>query len=152
MEKVKIYLNEAQRGFVVCQSCGKSKKIEFAEGDNFRSGIVKCTCGNTFAVTFEKRKCYRKPIESYGKCFATAGPAEGVSIKLVDISQSGIRFIKIGGKPLQLNEKIRLSFLLGDSAIICSATVYNIDTEGIGAKFISLDEHIKKALGFFLLP
>ncbi len=149
---MKIYLNEAQSGFVVCQSCGKSKKIEFAGGANFRSGIVKCTCGNTFAVTFEKREFYRKPIDSYGKCFATGGPAEGVSIKLVNVSRSGIRFIKIGGKPLHLNEKIGLSFSLDDFAILCSAFIYNIDTEGIGAKFKSLDEHIKKALGFFLLP
>jgi len=152
MEKVTVYLNEARSGFVVCQKCGKSKQIEFTNDGNFRSGVVKCACGNTFAVTFENRKYYRKPISSYGKCFATGDAAEGAPVKLVDISRSGIRFIKMDGKPLKLNENIRVSFSLGDDTILCAASVYNIRNERIGAKFISLDEHSKKVLGFFLLP
>lgn len=152
MEKVKVYLNEARSGFVVCQKCGKSKQIELTNGGNFRSGVAKCACGNTFALTFENRKYYRKPIGSYGKCFAAGDAAEGARVKLVDISRSGMRFIKKDGKPLQLNEKIRVSFSLGDDTILIAASVYNIRDERIGAKFISLDEHSKKVLGFFLLP
>jgi hypothetical protein len=57
MEKVKVYLNEAQSGFVVCQRCGKSKQIDFTNSDNRRSGIAKCACGNTFAVIFENHHC-----------------------------------------------------------------------------------------------
>ena len=152
MEKVKVYLNEAQRGFVVCQRCGKSKQIKFTNGDNHRSGVAKCACGNTFAVIFENRKHRRKPINSYGKCFATGDTAEGASIKLVDISRKGIRFIKMDGNPLQLNEKIRVSFSLGDYTLFCAASVHNIRKEHIGVKFINLDKHSKKVLGFFLLP
>ncbi len=150
MEKVKIYLNEERSGFVVCQRCGKSKRIEFINGDNPSSGVAKCPCGNTFAVIFENRKYYRKPISSYGKCFSMGDTAEGASIKLIDISRSGIRFVKLDGKPLQLNEKIRVSLSLGGDIIFCTASVHNIRNEHIGAKFIGLDEHSKKALGFFL--
>jgi hypothetical protein len=152
MEKMKVYLNETRSGFVVCQRCGKSKQVEFTNGNNPRSAIVKCACGNTFTVIFENRKYYRKPISSYGKCFAAGDTAEGASVKLVDISRSGIRFIKMDGKPLQLKEKIRVSFSLGRDNISCAASVYNIRNERIGAKFISLDEHSKKVLGFFLFP
>jgi hypothetical protein len=152
MEKVKVYLNEARSGVVVCQRCGKSKQIEFSNGHNFRSGVVKCPCGNTFAVIFENRRHYRKPISSYGKCFAAGDTAEGAAVKLVDISQSGIRFTKMDGKPLELNEKIRVSFSLNNYTIFCFASVCNIRNEYIGAKFIGLDEHSKKVLGFFLLP
>ncbi len=152
MEEVKIYLNEARNGFVVCQKCGKSKEINFPDGKTPRSGLVKCACGNTFTVIFENRRYYRKAISSYGKCFAAGDTADGASIKLVDISMSGIRFIKMDGKPLQLNEKIRVSFSLGDQKILCAASVYNIGKERVGAKFMSLDEHSKKVLGFFLLP
>ncbi len=151
MENVKVYLDEARSGFVVCQRCGKSKRIELNKGDNRRSGVVKCPCGNTFGVILENRKYYRKQVSSYGKCFATRDTALGASVKLVDISQSGIRFIKIDGKPLQLNEKIRLSFSLGDDAIFCAAFVSNLSNAVIGAKFTNLDEHSKKVLGFFLL-
>ena len=150
MEKVKVYLNQAQSGFVVCQRCGKSKQIDFTNGDNRRSGVAKCACGNTFAVIFENRKLYGKPISSYGKCFATGDTAEGASIELVDISRRGIRFFKMDGKLLQLNEKIRVSFSFGDEIIFRAASVYNIRNERIGAKFTSLDEHSKKVLGFFL--
>jgi hypothetical protein len=152
MEKVKVYLSEARSGFVVCQRCGKSKERNFSDGKIPRSGLVKCACGNSFAVIFENRKYYRRPISSFGKCFAVEDTADGASIKLVDISQSGIRFIKMDGKPLQLNEKIRLSFSLGDEKVLCAASVYNIRNERIGAKFINLNEHSKKVLGFFLLP
>jgi hypothetical protein len=152
MEKVKVYLNEARSGFVVCQRCGKSKQIEFTNRDNRRSGVAKCACGSTFAVIFENRKHCRKPINSYGKYFATGDSAEGASIKLVDISRRGIRFIKKDGKPLQLNEKIRVSFSFWDDIIFRAASVYNIRNERIGAKFISLDEHSKNVFGFFLLP
>jgi hypothetical protein len=152
MEKVKIYLNEARSGFVVCQKCGKSKEINFSDGKVPGSCLVKCSCSNTFAVLFEKRQHYRKQLNICGTCFATGDSAEGASIKLVDISRGGIRFIRTDGKPLQLNEKIRVSFSLGDDTIFCSASVYNIRNECIGAKFISLDEHSKKVLGFFLLP
>ena len=152
MEEVKIYLNEARHGFVVCQKCGKSKEINFRDREVPRSGLVKCSCGNNFAVIFENRKFYRKSITSFGKCFATGDAADGASIKLVDISRSGIRFIKMDGKPLQLNEKITLSFSLGDEKIICAASVYNIRNERVGAKFTSIDEHSKKVLGFFLFP
>ena len=152
MEKVKVYLNEARSGFVVCQRCGKSKQIKFTNGDNHRSGVAKCACGNTFAVIFENRKHRRKPINSYGKCFATGDTAEGASIKLVDISRKGIRFIKMDGNPLQLNEIIRVSFSLGDDIIFRAASVYNIHNERIDAKFISLDERSKNVFGFILLP
>lgn len=152
MEKVKVYLNEARSGYWVCQRCGKSKRIEFTNGVNPRSGVVKCPCGNTFAVTFEYRKYYRKPIGLGGKCFAAGDSAEGVPIKLVDISRSGIRFIKRSGKPLQLNREMRVSFSLGGDTIFCAACVHNIGNDRIGAKFKNLDEHSKKVLGFFLLP
>ncbi len=152
MEKVKVYLNEARSGFVVCQKCGKSKQIEFTNGGNPRSGVAKCACGNTFQVIFDRRKYFRKSISAYGKCFAAGDTAEGALVKLIDISRSGVRFIKMDGKPLQLNEKIGFSFSLGEYAISCAASVYNIRNERIGAKFISLDEHSKKVLGFFLLP
>jgi len=56
------------------------------------------------------------------------------------------------GKPLQVNEKIRISFSLGDNTIYCVASVHNMRNGSIGAKFMSLDEHGKKVLGFFLLP
>jgi hypothetical protein len=152
MEKVKVYLNEARSGFVVCNRCGKSKRIVLTNDDTLRSAIAKCACSNAFQVVFENRKYYRKPIGSYAKCFAAGDTAGGVSVKLVDISRSGMRFIKMDGKPLRFNEKIRVSFSLGEDAISCVASVYNIRNESIGAKFISLDEHGKKVLGFFLLP
>jgi hypothetical protein len=152
MGKVKVYLNETRSGFVVCQRCGKSKQIHFTNGDNPRSGVAKCACGNTFGVIFENRKHYRKPISSYGKCFAAGDTAEGATVKLADISQGGIRFAKMDGRPLQPNEKIRVSFALNNYTISCAASVYSIRNKVIGAKFIDLDEHSKKVLGFFLLP
>ena len=153
MEKVKIYLDEARSGFVVCQQCGKSKHIEFTNTASGRSGVVKCACGNTFGVVFESRQHYRKQITSYGKCFAARDVFDGALVRVVDISMGGIRFIKMDGRPLQLNEKIRVSFPLGNETIDCAASVQNVNADNsVGVKFISLNDHCKKVLGFFLLP
>jgi len=152
MGKVKVYLDEARKGFAVCPKCGTPKQIEFDDSENVRSHVVKCTCGNTFSVILEKRKNYRKKVNLFGKCFAAADTAEGAVIKLINISRGGLRFIKMDGRPLELHEIIRISLSLGKDTIDCVASVDNILNESIGAKFINLDEHRKKVLGFFLLP
>ena len=103
-------------------------------------------------MCFENRKYYRKPICSHGKCFAAGDAAGGASVKMVDISWGGMRFIKIDGKPLQLNEEIKVSFPLGVDTVFCVASVDNIHNEYIGAKLISLDQYSKKVLEFFLFP
>lgn len=151
MENVTVYLNEARSGFVVCQRCGTSKQIEFTEGRHRRSGVAKCACSNTFRMIFENRQYYRKQVDSYGEYFS-AGRAGG-EVKLVDISRSGVGFIKMGGTPLQVNEKIKVSFSLGNDAVSCVASVANIRDDRVGAKFVTpLDAHSNKVLGFFLLP
>jgi len=153
MEKVKVYLDGERSGFVVCKECGKSKQIEFANAAPPHSGTVKCTCGNSFSVTFESRRHYRKKVNTFGKCFAAADILDGALVQVVDISKTGMGFIKMDGRPLKLDEKIRVSFPLGDDTIDCAASVFNIGKGGnIGAKFMDLDEHNKKVLGFFLLP
>ncbi len=137
---------------MICQVCGKSRRVKLNGGDNFRSGVAKCVCGNTFQVVFEKRTYYRKKIDSYAKCFAEGDPFDGVIVKMIDISRNGIRFTKTAGRPLQLKERIKLSFSLGKDTICCFASVYNVHNGFTGAKFIDLEEHSKKVLGFFLLP
>ncbi len=153
METVKVYLDEARLGFVVCQQCGKSKQIEFTNGQNPRSAKVKCACGNSFSVIFESRRHYRKKVNTFGKCFAQADTFDGALVQVIDISMSGMGFVKMDGRPLKLNEKIRLSFPLGDGTFHCVALVMSVGNGGmIGVKFVDLDEHSKKVLGFFLLP
>jgi hypothetical protein len=153
MTEVKVYLDEARSGFVVCQECGRSKRIEFANDDNPLSGTVKRACGNSFSVTFEKRRHYRRKVKTFGKCFAPKDTFDGALVQVTDISMTGIGFIKLDGRPLKLDETIRVSIPLGEGTIDCAACVHNIGKEGnIGARFMNLNEHNKKVLGFFLLP
>ena len=153
MAEVKVYLDETRSGFVVCRECGRSKRIEFASAGHPRSGTVKCACGNSFSVIFEKRKHYRKKVNTFGKCFAANDTLDGALIQVIDISMTGMGFIKMDGRPLKIDEKIRVSFPLGEGVIDCAAAVHNIGKGGsIGAGFINPNEHNKKVLGFFLLP
>jgi hypothetical protein len=152
MEEVKVYLDEKHSTHVVCKKCGRSKQIELPSARHPRSAVVKCSCGNTFSLIFETRRHYRKRINSFGKCFAAGDKLDGALVNITDISRSGMRFIKMDGRQLQVNERIRVSFPLGNDTIDCAAVVFNLRGDGIGVKFMNLDEHNKKVLGFFLLP
>ena len=153
MEEIKVYLDKERSGFVVCKKCGESKQISFADDESPHPMVVQCACGNDFSVVFESRRHYRKKVNTYGKCFAAGDVLDGALVQLMDISQSGVTFKKVDGRPLKLNEKIRVSFQLGDGKLDCAASIHNIrKSGGIGAKFINIDEHSKKVLGFFLLP
>jgi hypothetical protein len=153
MEKVKIYLDGERSGFVVCQECGKSKKVAFTNAEKPRSGTVKCSCGNQFSVLFESRKNYRKKVNIFGKCFLAQHMTDDALIQITNISKTGIGFIKLDGRPLKLDEKIRVSFPLGEGKIDSIASVHHFGKGGnIGANFINLDEHGRKILGFFLFP
>ena len=152
MEKITIYLDEERNGVSVCPRCGKSKTIQFEAGTVPRSLTLTCSCGDTFTALLEKRQNYRKKLGSYGKYFDSIDAKEGHDIKIIDVSAEGLRFLNLGVKPLAMNQAIKIAFPVKDATVTYTASVSHIKKDEISCKFLNINEHSKKVLGFFLMP
>ncbi|MGC9195999.1 MAG: PilZ domain-containing protein [Syntrophobacteraceae bacterium] len=151
METVKVYLNETRIAAIVCGNCGKNKEFDLSQRVAPRSAVVKCSCGNTFTVSFERRQNYRKQVAIWGLCFTAAGPPNGEPVKIIDISAGGVKFQK-NGRCMQPDQKLRIAFKLQDKTVNMVVSVRSVKNGGVGAKIIDMDAHSRKVLGFFLMP
>jgi len=154
MDMIKVYVVENSDVFIVCPNCSADNSINFSRIEFRNTIVLDCTCGNKFSVFLDRRTFYRKLVKLTGLCFSSDDPGEGVPVRILDISMSGICFVKDSGKELVKGEIVKLQFRLGnpDNLIISLAATINIRTDHIGSQFVRLDEHTRKLLGFFLLP
>ncbi len=80
------------------------------------------------------------------------GDAVETLVKLIDVSQGGLCFVKPVGKSPEPDEIVKISFELEGRAIHGVAKICNVRGDRVGANFTSMDEHSRKVLGFFLMP
>lgn len=153
-DNIKVYASESKAAYVACPNCSSTNIIGSSSIDSGNIVKVTCGCGYKFSVFVDRRKFYRKQLNATGLCFSAGDPSEGTLVKVLDISKTGICFIKYGGKELEQGEVIRIRMRLDDStnSITFMATVVDIRTESVGASFVKMNEHTQKVLGFFLLP
>ena len=139
MDPVKVYVLGKDKADVLCPSCGRTKVIRLADTDIYKNCEIECICGKTIPVIFEKRSSFRKSISLTGTCFSKSDPSEGTTVKILNLSRTGILFLKDTGEKLELNETIRLRFRppFFKNVIICSASVRHITGDSIGAKFLT---------------
>lgn len=154
MDMVRVYVIENSDVFIVCPNCSADNSITLSRIEFKNTIVLDCTCGNTFSVFLDRRNFYRKLVNLTGLCFSSDDHIEGVIVRILDISMSGICFVKDSGKELVKGEMVRLQFRLRDhdNLIISLAATINIRRDHIGSQFVRLDDHTRKLLGFFLLP
>jgi predicted RNA-binding Zn-ribbon protein involved in translation (DUF1610 family) len=149
MDSVKVYIVGKEKVDVACPSCGRAKIILLADTDTSRNREMECPCGNTILLIFEKRRAIRSRILLTGTCFSRNDPSGGTTIKILNLSRTGMLFLKETGGKLEPDETIRLRFRPKphDSVIRCAALVRNIDGDSVGAKFLYLDSNAQKLIG-----
>ncbi len=149
MNPVKVYVVGKEKADVICPSCSRAKVVLFADTDMSRNCEIECTCRNTIQVIFEKRRSFRRRVLLTGTCYSKGDPPENTTVKILNLSRTGILFLKDTGEKPELNETIRLRFRpkLSNNVIRCSASVKNIDGDNIGAKFLNLDLNAQKLIG-----
>lgn len=152
METLKVYLNEAGFAFVACRNCGKSREMSFAGKKIPPASLVKCSCSNTFIVTFEKRQHYRKALNTFGTCFVKDKPNEAIPVKIIDISDRGLQFEISEGARFQHNQNLRVVFRLDKKMVSLVVAVRHIRGDIFGAEILSMDPSSRKIIGFYLLP
>lgn len=149
MDPVKVYVVGKEKADVICPSCSRGNVILLVDTDMSQNCEIECICGNTISVIFEKRRSFRRHVSLTGTCFSKSDPPEGTTVKILNLSRTGMLFLKVTGERPELNDTIRLRFRpkLSDNVIRCTALVKHIDGDNIGAMFINLDLNAQKLIG-----
>ena len=153
----KIFMYGKSHITVHCQDCGKARKLKSSDIQEIpRLVTVKCGCGATFNVLFEKRFHYRKVTHLEGHYSIKVDP-DGWLCHLVvkNLSRNGIGFKMIGKYDIQEGDVLNVQFSLDDengTQIKSNVVVRSVSDNYIGAEFSTLDMHAMKELGFYLMP
>jgi hypothetical protein len=156
----KIYLSDQDTAFFQCPKCHVSKEANVSKYKTMATSVtlkVKCPCGNSYSVTLERRKFYRKATRFPGKfIFAPlAGDDQKGAMTVLDISKGGLKF-KVTATPVfQKGDIIEVEFNLDNknrTLIRKQVYVINIKDNFVNAEFCVFDttDSGDKALGFYL--
>ena len=156
MAKVqKIYVNADNNATLLCPHCGTSKTVNVAKlksrGDPLR---IRCTCKETFSVTFEFRKAHRKETNLVGHYRKLPAREDWHSMKVRNISSTGIGFETYNLHDLDKGDQVRVKFALDDakrSEIERDVIVRVVKDRYIGGEFRDPNLY-DKVLGFYLMP
>jgi hypothetical protein len=158
-----IYIFGKDRTDIVCDDCGKSRTVDVSKLANIRAPRkVNCPCGSTFKILFDRRQYYRKDVSLMG-VYSHGNSFEPDAMLITDVSQTGIRFQGLSKelrdlteiKDLNIGDILNMEFRLNNSykTPIRSRIVVRHNFKGtVGADFYKVEEHIRKELGFYLMP
>ena len=156
----KIFIAEQDIVSVQCPKCKMSKEANVSKFKKMETSVtlkVKCPCGNTFPVTLERRKYYRKETKFTGKfTFAPLSGADQTGlVTVMDISKGGLK-LKITSAPrFKKDDILEVKFKLDNknqTEIKKQVYVRNIKGDIVNVEFCSFDTNDSgdKAIGFYL--
>jgi hypothetical protein len=124
MEVRKIYVNDNEKGTLICEKCGKTRVINFSDFKNIGKPLkVKCSCGHIFFVSIEVRKFYRKSTHLSGEYIKISNDAakglEKGAMTVEDLSRTGLGFRTQIPHNIRVKDMIRVRFTLLDSGEFC---------------------------------
>jgi hypothetical protein len=163
MKTETIYIYGKDTAAITCEACGRSKRIDVSGIKNIRiPRRVNCPCGASFHVLFDRRRHYRKEVMLMGQ-YSKANRMEPEAILVTDLSQIGMRFQGLSRdlkeveaiKGLNQGDVLYAEFRLDNNAkslIRSKAIVRHVYKGCVGADFSGNDEHIKRELGFYMMP
>lgn len=138
----KVYVRENDEAIIVCHKCGVAKTTNVASFLHKGRIKVKCGCGNSFTVSFEKRKHYRKAVSLAGYFLRTEPFRDAGEMVVEDLSSTGLGFRTNIKSKLQVSDIVKVQFALDDkqrSKISRNAIVRNVTDRFIGAEFCDQD-------------
>jgi hypothetical protein len=163
----RVYIYDKTEARVNCPKCSAGKDVKLSSIKNPGKNIrVKCGCGCVFDVVFDRRRHYRKPVAIAARFIAkevdisgkytlqTPNFRTGV-IKITDLSQGGIGFMLQGGDSVEVGDELTIEFRLtsqNQPLVVCNVMVCSLDNHHVGTRIVSIPQHHKSDLGFFLMP
>lgn len=104
-----------------CPKCHLRAKVALDKVGHTYHCRVKCSCGNVFNAEIEFRERSRKQLdipgryELVGRATAALTASGGGNCRVIDLSRSGLAFLKNGGRQLNTGEIVRVNFRLDDA-------------------------------------
>jgi hypothetical protein len=162
MEIKKIYVNDHEKGTIICEKCGKTRVVNLSDFKNIGKPLkVKCGCGHFFFVRIEVRKFYRKSTHLRGEYIkisheVTQGLEKG-AMTVEDLSRTGLRFSTKIPHNIRGADMLRVRFVLDNaqhSEVHKSAIAKWVTNYLVGAEFVDFDtfNEANRTLGFYLMP
>jgi len=154
----KVFISSRNVVTLICPKCSKLKTADVSKFISHSTEVkikVQCSCGNTFRVTLDRRKFYRKATNLPGIFISEKDGARG-QITVIDLSMGALKF-KVNVKPaFSVNDKLLLEFHLDDnfrSLVRERVIVRNIVDLQVGTEFVSFDPagSTEKNIRFYLM-
>jgi hypothetical protein len=172
----RVFVKSDNTAIIHCSQCQLAKTVDVGK---FRAGkhtlTTRCTCGNTFPVSLEFRKHYRKKTTLPGTyeaqlpqaddnhwrktnltgVYNMQPPATGCGhMQVTNISLGGLQFTTHSSHHIEIGDHARITFILDDKKqtkidkrVVIQSIVDNI----IGCQFGS-NEIPEQGLRFYLFP
>jgi hypothetical protein len=146
------YVDDSNQATIICTACGFTKKIDATKFRNTQKRVkAKCKCNETFPLTIEFRKHYRKKVKLSGEYIIQKNGKKG-EIIIRDLSMGGIQFETLILHQISIDDTLEVKFKLDNSlkSEICKIVkVKWVRDLIIGAQYIDTNLY-KKELGFYL--
>lgn len=151
----KAFVREDGTTVVKCPFCSHARTVSVQRFKEKKKVIkVKCSCRESYRVSLELRKMYRRSTNLKGSYINISLNNEIGMMIVKDVSMGGIGFEAIGGNRIEKEHELDVTFTLDDthSSVIKKQVVVRIVSANyVGCEFIHAHEY-NKALGFYLLP
>ncbi len=151
----KAFVREDGTTVVKCPSCGHARTVSVQRFKGKKKAIkVRCSCRESYMVSLELRKMYRKSTNLKGSYINTSLNNDIGMMIVKDVSMGGIGFEAIGGNRLEKEHELDVTFTLDDthsSVINKQVVVRVVNGNYVGCEFTHAHQY-NKALGFYLLP
>jgi hypothetical protein len=151
-----IFIGGKSHAVIMCLKCGREKTLDVSKLKGLSKQVrVKCSCGFTFEVVFEKRAHYRKKTQlpgQYSKVCLNGYPDDMI---VINISRTGLGLETFGTGGTKEGDVLKVEFRLDNATetlIKAEIVVRNVNGRYIGGEFCLIEEHAKRTLGFYLMP
>jgi hypothetical protein len=148
----KVYVDENGLVTIICPKCEFEKNVDVTDyKDTPKQLKAKCKCGETYRLTLEFRKKYRKNVTLPGE-FVFQRKGEKGEIIIRDLSLSGVRFESLKPHQFLTDDALEMTFKIDNhrgSEVRKLIKVVWVEDRVIGARF-SNNKPYESDLGFYM--
>ncbi len=139
----------------ICPTCGTAWSVQLdkvkIQGHPVR---VRCSCGNSFSVSPELRRAYRRETNLSGTYTKLSEENEHGGILIKNVSMTGVAFKTLGDHCLSEADKLTLRITFDDSKhtqIEVLAVVIHVRDRLVGCEFKEVSGHEEDELASYLM-
>ena len=155
MEPQKAFVREDGTTVLKCPHCRHARTVSVAKLKDKKKTIkIKCSCQQSYSVSLELRKMYRKDTSLNGHFVNLSLNNERGTMLVTDVSMGGIGFKVVGINNIRNDHELEVTFTLDDkhSSVISKQLIVRIVRDKfVGCEFRHALEYDKE-LGFYLMP